>query len=93
MLTRFKTNTYVDNEISRTILVLQDLEVNSEEYGEALEKLLKLQKIREEEKPSQLKSDTILNAATNLIGIVLILSYEHHHVITSKATSFVMKNK
>lgn len=88
-----KTNTYVDHEISRTVLRLQDLEPDSDEYGALLERLSKLQKIRQEEKPDRPKLDTILTVTANLIGVTLILMVEHEHVITSKAMNFVMKPK
>lgn len=84
-----KVNTYVDKEIARTILVLQEKEPDSKEYASTLELLTKLQKIRQEEKPDRLSSDTMLLAGVNLVGLVLILQYEHLHPITSKALSFI----
>lgn len=88
-----KKNTYVDNEISRVVLKLQDLEPDTEEYGNTLEKLSKLQKIRQEEKPDRVSSDTIVQSAVNLIGIALIIRHENLNVIASKALSFVSKVK
>lgn len=88
-----KSKTYVDGEISRVILELQEQPVNSDEYGEVLSRLEKLQKIRHEEKPEKFNSDALLMAATNLLGILAILQHEHLNVITSKAMNFVMRTR
>lgn len=88
-----KKNTYVDNEISRVVIALQEKEPTSEEYSALLEKLSKLQKIRQEEKPDTVSSNTIAMGAVNLTGILLILQHENLHVISSKALSFVSKLK
>jgi hypothetical protein len=89
-----KSNTYVDNEINRAVIKLQDQEVDSDEYGVLLARLEKLQKIRQEERPDNPSSDALLSAATNLIGIVLILRYESlNNVITSKAIGFVQRTR
>ncbi len=88
-----KSNTYVDGEIHRLMIVLRDLEINSKEYGEVLRQLETLQQIRKEEKPDGFSSDAMLMAATNLIGIFVIVRHEHLNVITSKALSFVTRTK
>ena len=88
-----KTNTYVDGEISRVVLALQNHAPTSEEYGSALEKLSKLHKIRQEEKPDRVSSDTIASVAANLLVVALIIRHEHLNVITSKAMSFVTKTR
>jgi len=84
-----KKNTYIDTEISRLVLKMQDMEVDSDKYGAALERLSKLQKIRQEEKPDRASSDTMLSVAAHLVGIVLIIKHENVNVITSKALNFV----
>lgn len=88
-----KRNTYVDNEISRIVLALQDQDPTSDEYGATLEKLSKLQKIRQEEKPDRPSTDALITVAANLIGIALIIKHEDMNVITSKAMSFIIKPK
>lgn len=88
-----KSNTYVDGEISRTILALQDERIDSNEYGVLLGRLEKLQKIRQEEKPDNFSSDALLMAATNLVGIVAILQFEKLNVISRNALSFVTRTR
>jgi hypothetical protein len=88
-----KSNTYVDNEISRVVNKLQDQEVDSDEYEVLLKRLEKLQKIRQEEMADYPSTDALLSAATNLIGIILILRHENLNVITSKAIGFVQRTR
>lgn len=82
-------NTYVDKEIARLVMAMQDQQVDSKEYGDNLDKLSKLQKIRQEEKPPLPSPDTLFKVAANLIGIYMIVRHENLNVITSKALSFV----
>jgi hypothetical protein len=88
-----KMSTYVDKEITRTILVMQEKEPDSKEYSDLLERLGRLQKIRQEEKPDQASTDTLLTVGANLLGIVLILRHEELNMITSKALQFVMRTR
>lgn len=86
-----KSNTFVDVEIERIVHALQVTELNEQEYDKLLNRLEKLQKIRQEEKPDQISLDTKLAVAANLFGILLILKYEQTNVLMSKALSFVFR--
>jgi hypothetical protein len=88
-----KMNTYVDGEIARVVVVLQEKEVGSEEYATLLEQLNKLHKMRQDEKPDRVSSNTMLTVAANLIGIAAIIRHENVNVITSKAMNFIIKPK
>jgi hypothetical protein len=81
--------TQLEAETDRVLTYLANQKIDSTEYAKALEHVVKLQKMKEDEKPSRLSYDSMLLAATNITGILLILGYEHSHVVTSKATSFV----
>jgi hypothetical protein len=81
--------TQLDAETDRVLTYLATQKIDSTEYAKALDHVVKLQKMKEDEKPSKLSPDSMLLAATNIVGILLILGYEHSHVVTSKATSFV----
>lgn len=72
---------------------LETVNGDSEEYSRMADQLTKLYKIQNENDRSKDKfsKDTLLLAATNLAGIFTIVSYEHAHVISSKAMSFVFK--
>jgi len=65
---------------------------SSKEYAAMADQLVKLMKLKEDiSSKKTISSDTLALIAGNLAGIVLILTHEHAHVITSKALSFVMK--
>ena len=72
---------------------METVEADSDEYNRVTDQLSKLYKIKNENERSRDKfsKDTLVLAGCNLIGIASILSYEHAHVIASKALSFVMK--
>lgn len=54
----------------------------------------KYQAYSEMMKPSwTITPDTLLIAATNLVGIVLILNFEKLDIVRSKAMSFVLKGR
>ena len=88
-----KSNTYVDGEIARIVLAMQDQEVTDEGYSKLLNRLEGLQKIRNDEKPDKASTNTILTTAANLIGILLIIRHEHANVIMSRAMNLVAKTK
>ena len=72
---------------------LQALEPTSEEYGLVLDRLIKLHKMQDTERPSSVSPDALVSAATNLLGILLILNYERTEIVTTKALSFVSKTR
>jgi hypothetical protein len=88
-----KSNTYVDGEIARIVLAMQDQEVTDEGYSKLLNRLEGLQKIRNDEKPDKASTNTILSVAANLVGILLIIRHEHANVIMSRAMNLVAKTK
>jgi hypothetical protein len=87
--TRHKSQ--LETETERVLTHLASQQIDSDEYPKALEYAIKLQKMKEEEKPSTLHPDTILLAATNIVGIMLIIRHEHVNVITSRAMQLVSK--
>jgi hypothetical protein len=84
-----KRNTYVDDEITRAVKALHDKDMTDEKYGVILHRLETLHKMRQDEKPDQLSSDTLALVTANLIGILLIIRHEHVNVISSKAMSMI----
>lgn len=49
--------------------------------------------LKSADKASAVSPDVVATVVGNLVGIGMILSYEHVNVITSKALGFVMKPK
>ena len=61
------------------------------EYATYANQLNQLYKLQEQETPKRISPDTLLLVGGNLLGIVMILSYEKANVLTSRAIAFVMK--
>lgn len=61
---------------------------DSDEYATMLNRLERLYKLKEKHAPKQVSPDTMLIVAGNLLGILIIVGYEHGHVIVSKAIGF-----
>lgn len=85
--------TDLEIEIARLLKKLNDLPPNSDDYDKVSDQYVKLTKLHSETtSKKRVSPDTLASAATNIAGILLILNYEHAHVMTSKAVGFVMKN-
>lgn len=93
MFWKEETNTPLETVLDKALLEMSNHSVTSEEYGKAMERVSKLHKMKEDARPSQVSPDTLIMAATNLLGILLILRHERVDIITSKALSFVAKNR
>lgn len=86
-----KSKTLVDKELDRLFAELGIHMIDSEEYAATLDRIVKLHKLQAEEKPSRVSPDTLVLAGTNILGIIIILSYERLNIITTKAMSFVQR--
>lgn len=80
----------LDPLIDNVIEEMAEFGVYNEDYDRLLACLEKLYDIRDESKSrKRISPDTLATVAGNLIGILMIVSYEHTHVITSKAISHI----
>lgn len=85
--------TDLENEIARLFEELKKIDkIDDPMYDKVSDQIAKLYKLKEVDSKKLVSPDAMVGAATNLAGILLILNYEHAHVMTSKAVSFVMKN-
>jgi hypothetical protein len=89
MFAKEKEPSPLDKAIDRAFIALSREGVNSEEYGTILNRLTALHEMKE--KPSRVSKEAMMNVASNLLGIILILRHEHVNVITSRAMNFVQK--
>lgn len=87
-----RPKTELEKALDRALTQLDSVQVDTKEYGEILDRVVKLHKMKEEEKPSTVSKDTQAKIAANLLGILMIIGYEHAHVMTSKALPFVEKS-
>lgn len=65
--------------------------IGSDDYVRTLEALVKLHKMKTEEKSSSVSKDTLAIVGGNLLGIFMILRHEHVNVITSRAVGLLLK--
>jgi hypothetical protein len=77
----------IDNALSE----FGEVSVGTPEYAEKVAQLTKLYQLKEIDSKRKVSKDTLAIVAGNLAGIVLMLSYERAHVITTKAIGFVLK--
>lgn len=83
--------TELDNAISRLYDFLESAHPGSEEYEKIADQLVKLTKLKDDNRPDKLSADAKATIISNLAGIALILNFERAGVVTSKALSFVTK--
>lgn len=78
-------------------LILDDMllcDPGSERYSAVLEQLERVSALEKTEVRIQMPdSNTMLQTAGTLLGVAIIVGYEHGHVITSKAFNIVFKGK
>jgi len=87
-----KEHSDLDKAIARTFGLMADCDPGSEEFGEHLTTLERLTKLKGNP-PSRLSRDVMVTVAANLLGILIIVGYEHGHVLASKGLNFVTKTK
>lgn len=89
----FSSSLYTPLEVAvnRAIRKLNVMETGSEEYEATLAALVKLHKMKEDEKPESVSKDTMLIVGANLVGILMIISHEHVNVVTSKAIGLLLR--
>jgi hypothetical protein len=65
----------------------------SDKYPVLLDNLERLTKLQREERSNRVSPDMLASVAGNLLGVLTIVSYEHAHVVTSKALGMLHRTK
>lgn len=91
MFDRYKEPSDLDLVLKRAYASLPDHTADSEEYAKIVDQIVKLHSLKTEETLKPVSKDTWALIAANLTGIVIIVAYEHAHVITTRALGFVPK--
>lgn len=81
----------LERAVDRALLELGNHPVGSNDYDKALDHVVKLHRMREEEKSQSISKDTLVVAIANIIGIILIIRHEDVNVITSRAMNLLLK--
>lgn len=87
-----------DREVIEPVMtrILTEMEMfgpDSEEYPALLSHLERIVALRASKEKRMPSPDTMILAAGNLLGILIIVKFEQMNVMTSKAISFVVKPK
>jgi hypothetical protein len=83
--------TTLEKVFDRTIRGLDRHTIGSDDYNKTMEAVVKLHKMKEEERIPSVSKDTMLVVAANLLGIILIIKHENVNVITSRALNLILK--
>jgi hypothetical protein len=83
----------LDDAYDRALDVLAVSREGTEEYDKNLEEVIKLHRMRMEEKSDPVSKEAWLGIAANLLGILMILQYEKTNVVASKAMTILPKSK
>jgi hypothetical protein len=81
----------IDDEIQHILEALKTMPVDSKEYFTTCDNLAILMKAKNESNSNKVSMDTIVLAATNIVGILLVLNYEYLHVVSKTALAQVAK--
>lgn len=65
--------------------------IGDEDYVRTLDAIVKLHKMKIEEKNSLVKKDTLIIVGANILGLLMIIRHEHVNVITSKAMGLLLR--
>lgn len=88
-----KKKSQLDLEIESAFDELSELSKDSKEYEKIVKNLELLYKAKSLDRQGGISKDTFLIVGGNLLGIILILTYERTEIITSKAISFILKGR
>jgi hypothetical protein len=83
----------LNKQIDAVLDRMDDVGVDSDEYRKLMKSLERLTDIKKKMRREPVSRNTMILVAGNLLGILLIIAYEHEHVMTSKGFSQVIRPK
>jgi hypothetical protein len=83
--------TSLDRLIDEMQTEMRQMSFEDKEFQLVLARLKELHKLKDESRPKRVSNDTLALIGANLLGIAIIVGYEHAHVMTSKATGFLKR--
>ncbi len=87
-----KTSIY-DDSINRVLDSMMALSPEDKEWDSLVDHLERLIKLKAEGQRGKVDANTMAIVTGNLLGILVIVIYEQKHVLTSKATGFILRAK
>ena len=91
--TKKDKRTNLEKEIDDVLKEMELLDKDSTEYRSRVASLERLYKAKSLDTNRKISPDTAAIVAGNLLGIIVILTFEKANVITSKALGFVLKGR
>ncbi len=92
-ITRKDKRSPVEKEIERLLATMATYSPDSKEYATLVGDLGRLCEANGKNPKRRISPDTMALIIANLAGIVLVLGYEHAHIIVSKALGFIIKGR
>lgn len=93
MFRKHQTDPKLQAIIDQAFDDLLTMKYSDEAWKKQVDKIDQLRELDRSTRPKDLDPNTVLLAATNLLGIFLIISHERAHVITTKALGFIPRLK
>lgn len=88
-----KVNT-LEQETQKCLVSMAKMEQDSDGYKKMLETLERLMRLEHRKNSGfRVKADTLAQIGGSLAGILVIVGYEHGHVLVSKALNYVIKGR
>lgn len=75
----------LDSQITKVLHEMDTVNTYSNEYKEMIKRLERLHKLKAQEAPKPVSRDTVWVVVGNIVGVVIIVAYEHKHVIGGRA--------
>jgi hypothetical protein len=91
MFSKSPIESKLDKEIISSLEELGNLKSTDKEYGEIIDRVAKLHKLKSDERLKLPSLDTALMVGANIFGILWITRYERERVLTSKALGIAFK--
>jgi len=81
----------LEDEIAHSIRKLKEHDPSSDEYLKILDRIVTMQRLKEEDKSFSVSKDNLTVVFGNLLGIFMIIKHEHVNVITSRAFQLLLR--
>lgn len=88
-----KEDSVLDDPIEMVLQKMETAGPESSEYPVYLSELEVLVRLKRDEKSNRISPDTMAIVLGNLLGILIIVGYEHGHVFGSRAQNFILRTK
>jgi len=83
--------TSLDENIDRIMHEMTTTDPTSPEYKTLLDHCTALNELKTKTRRKPVSTDTMITAGASVLGILIIVAYEHAHVVVSKGLGFVQK--